>query len=95
MPYVSQVAIGKLPVLTIYGDKFDTPDGTGIRDYIHIVDLAKGHVSALHRFDREDCKPVEVYNLGTGNGYSVREMIAGVEKASGRKVRVLGKLVSF
>jgi len=86
MPYVSQVAIGKLPVLTIYGDKFDTPDGTGIRDYIHIVDLAKGHVSALKRFDHDDCKPVEVYNLGTGKGYSVREMITGLEQVSGRKI---------
>lgn len=86
MPFVSQVAIGKLPVLTIYGDKFDTPDGTGIRDYIHIIDLAKGHVAALKRYDQDDCKPVEIYNLGTGRGYSVREMIAGLEKASGRKI---------
>ncbi|KAI6183153.1 UDP-N-acetylglucosamine 4-epimerase [Aphelenchoides bicaudatus] len=86
MPYVSQVAIGKLPVLTIYGDKFDTPDGTGIRDYIHIVDLAKGHVAALKRFDQSDCQPVEVYNLGTGKGHSVREMVAGLEKVSGHKI---------
>lgn len=92
MPYVSQVAIGKLPVLTIYGDKFDTPDGTGIRDYIHIVDLAKGHVASLQRFDHSDCQPVEVYNLGTGEGHSVREMIDGLEKVSGRKVNNLTNL---
>ncbi|KAI6240234.1 UDP-N-acetylglucosamine 4-epimerase [Aphelenchoides fujianensis] len=87
MPFVSQVAIGKLPELTIYGDKFDTRDGTGVRDYIHIVDLAQGHVSALKRFDKPDSQPVEVYNLGTGNGYSVREMIGGLEKASGRTIK--------
>lgn len=92
MPYVSQVAIGKLPVLTIYGDKFDTPDGTGIRDYIHIVDLAKGHVASLQRFEHSDCQPVEVYNLGTGKGHSVREMIDGLEKVSGRKVNNLTNL---
>ncbi|CAD5210989.1 unnamed protein product [Bursaphelenchus xylophilus] len=86
MPYVSQVAIGKLPVLTIYGDKFETRDGTGIRDYIHIVDLAKGHVAALNRFTASDSQPVEIYNLGTGNGYSVKEMVTGMEKASGRKI---------
>ncbi|KAI6197989.1 UDP-N-acetylglucosamine 4-epimerase [Aphelenchoides besseyi] len=71
MPFVSQVAIGKLKELTIYGDKFDTPDGTGVRDYIHITDLAKGHVAALKRFDESNCEPVEVYNLGTGKGYSI------------------------
>ncbi|KAI6222830.1 UDP-N-acetylglucosamine 4-epimerase [Aphelenchoides besseyi] len=86
MPFVSQVAIGKLKELTIYGDKFDTPDGTGVRDYIHITDLAKGHVAALKRFDESNCEPVEVYNLGTGKGYSVREMISGLEKTSGRKI---------
>ncbi|KAI6181572.1 UDP-N-acetylglucosamine 4-epimerase [Aphelenchoides besseyi] len=88
MPFVAQVAIGKLQELTIYGDQFDTPDGTGVRDYIHITDLAKGHVAALKRFDESDCKSVEVYNLGTGKGYSVREMINGLEKASGRKIAI-------
>ncbi|CAD5207027.1 unnamed protein product [Bursaphelenchus okinawaensis] len=87
MPYVSQVAIGKLPVLTIYGDKFPTRDGTGIRDYIHIVDLAKGHVAALKRFTADDSEPVEVYNLGTGCGYSVKDMVTGMEKASGKTIQ--------
>lgn len=80
------MAVGKLPVLTIYGDQFDTPDGTGVRDFIHIVDLAKGHVAALGRFGRADAQPVEVFNLGTGKGYSVKEMIAGMEQASGRPI---------
>ncbi|PAV83384.1 hypothetical protein WR25_16118 [Diploscapter pachys] len=86
MPFVSQVAIGKLPVLTIYGDKFDTPDGTGVRDYIHIVDLAKGHVKALDRIKAKGHIGTEIYNLGTGTGYSVKEMVAAMEKASGRKI---------
>lgn len=88
MPYVSQVAIGKLPVLTIYGDKFNTPDGTGIRDFIHIVDLAKGHVAALKRFDESSTESVEIYNLGTGKGYSVKQMVAGIEKVSGKEVPI-------
>jgi len=86
MPYVSQVAIGKLPYLKIYGTKFDTPDGTGVRDYIHIVDLARGHVSALERIEKQKSIGCEVYNLGTGTGYSVLQMVAAVEKASGRKI---------
>uniref|UniRef100_A0A1I7Z5R4 UDP-glucose 4-epimerase n=1 Tax=Steinernema glaseri TaxID=37863 RepID=A0A1I7Z5R4_9BILA len=86
MPYVSQVAIGKLPVLTVYGDKFDTPDGTGVRDYIHIVDLAKGHVAALDRIKKEGNIGCEVYNLGTGKGYSVLEMVAALKKVSGRDI---------
>jgi UDP-glucose 4-epimerase len=85
MPFVAQVAIGKLPVLKIYGRKFDTPDGTGVRDYIHIVDLAKGHVAALDRITKSS-GGVEVYNLGTGKGYSVLDMVKGLEKASGRKI---------
>ncbi|CAB3407644.1 unnamed protein product [Caenorhabditis bovis] len=83
MPYVSQVAIGKLKVLTIYGDKFDTIDGTGVRDYIHVVDLAKGHVKAL---DRVRNIGIEIYNLGTGVGYSVRQMVEAMKKASGREI---------
>ncbi|KAE9552079.1 hypothetical protein FO519_004705 [Halicephalobus sp. NKZ332] len=86
MPFVSQVAIGKLPVLKIFGNKFDTPDGTGVRDYIHIVDLAKGHVSALDRIKKLGKIGREVYNLGTGKGNSVLEMVAALEKASGRKI---------
>lgn len=78
--------MGKLPVLTIYGDKFDTKDGTGVRDYIHVVDLAKGHVKALERIEKVGHVGTEVYNLGTGTGYSVLEMVKALEKASGRTV---------
>lgn len=82
MPYVSQVAVGKRNKLTINGNDYDTPDGTCLRDYIHVVDLAIGHVAAL-----EKSKPgCEVYNLGTGNGLSVLEVIRAFEKASGRKI---------
>ncbi|KIH56531.1 UDP-glucose 4-epimerase, partial [Ancylostoma duodenale] len=80
------VAIGKLPVLKIFGDKWDTPDGTGVRDYIHIVDLARGHVKALDRIKKLGHIGTEIYNLGTGTGYSVKEMVAALEKASGRKI---------
>ncbi|KAK6728781.1 hypothetical protein RB195_006058 [Necator americanus] len=86
MPFVSQVAIGKLPVLKIFGDKWDTPDGTGVRDFIHIVDLARGHVKALDRIRKEGHIGTEIYNLGTGTGYSVKEMVAAFEKASDRKI---------
>uniref|UniRef100_A0A914BX13 UDP-glucose 4-epimerase n=1 Tax=Acrobeloides nanus TaxID=290746 RepID=A0A914BX13_9BILA len=86
MPFVAQVCIGRLPVLKIYGDKFDTPDGTGVRDYIHIMDLARGHVSALDRIKKAKQIGCEIYNLGTGKGYSVLEMVAALEKASGRKI---------
>ncbi|GMR53251.1 hypothetical protein PMAYCL1PPCAC_23446, partial [Pristionchus mayeri] len=86
MPYVSQVAIGKLPVLTIYGDQWETKDGTGVRDFIHVVDLAKGHVKALERIEKEGSIGTEVFNLGTGTGYSVKEMVAAMEKASGRAI---------
>lgn len=71
MPYVAQVCVGKLPVLKIFGNKFDTPDGTGVRDYIHIMDLARGHVAALDRIKKVGKIGCEVYNLGTGKGYSV------------------------
>jgi len=84
MPYVSQVAVGRRPVLSVFGDDYDTPDGTGVRDYIHVVDLALGHVAALKKLD-EKCG-LKVYNLGTGNGYSVLEMIQAFEKVSGKKV---------
>lgn len=87
MPYVSQVAIGKLPVLYIFGTNFDTPDGTGIRDYIHVVDLARGHVAAFDRLKKQGNIGCEVYNLGTGKGYSVLEMVAALEKASKRKIK--------
>ena len=84
MPFISQVAVGKLKELSVYGDDYPTKDGTGVRDYIHVVDLAKGHLAALNKLAE---KPGEVtYNLGTGNGYSVLEMIKAFEKASNKKV---------
>ncbi|ALX94366.1 UDP-glucose 4-epimerase [Serratia fonticola] len=84
LPYVSQVAIGKLEKLSIFGDDYPTPDGTGVRDYIHVMDLAEGHLKAIDHID--DQKGFTVYNLGTGKGYSVFDMLRAFEKASGRKV---------
>ena len=84
LPYVSQVAVGRLEKLGVFGNDYPTPDGTGVRDYIHVVDLAKGHVKALQKFD--DKPEVSVYNLGTGQGYSVLEVVDAFEKASGQKV---------
>ena len=84
MPYITQVAEGKREYLNVYGDDYDTVDGTGVRDYIHVVDLAKGHLKALNKIVDE--KGVFVYNLGTGRGYSVLEVVAAFEKASGVKV---------
>ena len=83
MPYITQVAVGKLKQLTIFGDTYDTPDGTGVRDYIHVVDLALGHIAAI-----EYCREagVHIYNLGTGHGYSVLDMIHAFEKACGKKL---------
>ncbi|MDU9049977.1 MAG: UDP-glucose 4-epimerase GalE [Candidatus Electrothrix sp. Rat3] len=84
MPYISQVAVGRLEQLSVFGNDYPTPDGTGVRDYIHVVDLAKGHLCALGKLAE---KPgVVTYNLGTGQGYSVLEMIRAFEKASGKKV---------
>jgi UDP-glucose 4-epimerase len=85
MPYVSQVAVGRLEVLYVFGNDYDTPDGTGIRDYIHVVDLAKGHVAALKNMRANGL--VDVYNLGTGQGISVLELVRAFERASGRKIR--------
>ncbi len=84
MPYVSQVAVGKLKELSIWGNDYPTPDGTGVRDYIHVVDLALGHVAAIDALPRLD--PVNVFNLGTGRGSSVLEVVAAFEQASGRKI---------
>jgi UDP-glucose 4-epimerase len=84
MPYVAQVAVGKLPRLRVFGDDYPTPDGTGVRDYIHVVDLARGHLAALHRLAQ--APGVVTYNLGTGHGYSVLDMVAAFERASGRPV---------
>ena len=84
LPYVAQVAIGRLPELAVFGNDYPTPDGTGVRDYIHVMDLAEGHVRAL---DRLASHPgLHVWNLGTGRGYSVLEMVAAFKRASGRKV---------
>jgi UDP-glucose 4-epimerase len=84
VPYVSQVAIGRRECLSVYGGDYPTRDGTGVRDYIHVVDLAIGHLKAL---DKLAAKPgLGIYNLGTGNGYSVIEVIKAFEKASGRKI---------
>ena len=84
LPYVAQVAIGKLPEINVFGDDYDTPDGTGVRDYIHVVDLARGHVKAIERFAKKD--GVFICNLGTGHGYSVLDVIHAFEKACGKKL---------
>ena len=85
LPYVSQIAVGRLKELSVFGNDYPTADGTGIRDYIHVVDLAKGHIKALAKL--ESAKGgVLTYNLGTGRGYSVLEMINAFEKASGKKI---------
>ncbi len=84
MPYITQVAIGKLPHLRVFGNDYPTPDGTGIRDYIHVVDLAKGHVAALKRLD--EAKGLMIYNLGTGKGTSVLELVHAFEEANGVKI---------
>jgi len=84
MPYVSQVAVGKREFLSVFGGDWPTKDGTGVRDYIHVVDLAKGHISALKKLDSKP-RCVE-YNLGTGIGCSVLDMVHAMEKASGKKV---------
>jgi len=91
MPYVTQVAVGKLKELNIFGNDYPTKDGTGVRDYIHVVDLAKGHVKALEKV--LETKGIEAYNLGTGKGYSVLEMVKAFEKVSGKKIpyKVIGR----
>ncbi|HIU36355.1 MAG TPA: UDP-glucose 4-epimerase GalE [Candidatus Fimenecus excrementigallinarum] len=82
MPYITQVAVGKLPELSVYGDDYDTPDGTGVRDYIHVVDLAEGHVKALDNILSGPCG-VQIFNLGTGVGYSVLDLVHAFEEATG------------
>lgn len=84
LPYVAQVAIGKLECLGVFGDDYDTPDGTGVRDYIHVVDLALGHVAAINKI--KENPGVKVYNLGTGNGYSVLDVVKAFSKACGKEV---------
>ncbi|WP_413526663.1 UDP-glucose 4-epimerase GalE [Marinilactibacillus psychrotolerans] len=80
MPYITQVAVGKLEKLSVYGDDYDTPDGTGVRDYIHVIDLAKGHIKALESV--LETRGVEAYNLGTGVGYSVLDVVKAFETAN-------------
>ncbi len=84
MPYISQVATGKLEMLSVFGDDYPTPDGTGVRDYIHVVDLAKGHLKAIEKLKNKT--GVTVYNLGTGIGYSVFEVLNAFIKASGKDI---------
>jgi UDP-glucose 4-epimerase len=84
MPYICQVAVGKLPYLRVYGDDYKTPDGTGVRDYIHVVDLAEGHVATLRKL--EENPGLVVYNLGTGKGTSVLELVRAFEKANGIEI---------
>ncbi len=84
MPYITQVAVGKLNKLSVFGSDYDTHDGTGVRDYIHVVDLAKGHLCALHKI--HSATGIDAYNLGTGTGYSVLDMVAAFEQATGQKV---------
>ena len=82
VPYVSQVAVGKRPHVNVFGNDYDTPDGTGVRDYIHVVDLAIGHVKAIAALEKTE--GVNIYNLGTGNGYSVLDIIKAYSKACGK-----------
>lgn len=84
VPFISKVAIGALDKLNVFGDDYDTPDGTGVRDYIHVVDLAKGHIKTLEKLFTDP--GVVIYNLGTGKGYSVLDMVKGFEKASQRQI---------
>ena len=83
MPYVAQVASGKLACINVFGNDYNTPDGTGVRDYIHVVDLALGHIASIEKCNQSG---VHIYNLGTGNGYSVLDMIKAFEKACGKKL---------
>lgn len=84
LPYVTQVAVGRLEQVQVFGNDYPTVDGTGVRDYIHVVDLAKGHVAALKKFDGK--QGLNIYNLGTGKGYSVLEIIHSMEKAVGKPI---------
>lgn len=85
MPYINYVASGKLDYLNVFGDDYDTPDGTGVRDYIHVVDLALGHIKAIEK--AREIKGIEIYNLGTGKGYSVLDIVKAFEKANNIKIK--------
>ncbi len=84
MPYITQVAVGRLECLGVFGNDYDTHDGTGVRDYIHVVDLARGHVKAIEKLNKKD--GLNIYNLGTGVGYSVLDMVHNFEEASGQHI---------
>lgn len=85
MPYIARVAAGTLKELSVFGNDYNTPDGTGVRDYIHVVDLAKGHIKALEKLEKENAG-LYIYNLGTGTGYSVLDMVKSFEKSTGKAV---------
>ena len=93
MPYITQVAVGKLPELRVFGADYPTRDGTGVRDYIHVVDLAKAHVKAVEKQLQSAPGQIHTYNLGTGEGYSVLEMVAAFERVTGQKIpyRIVGR----
>ena len=94
MPYITQVAVGKREELGVFGNDYDTPDGTGVRDYIHVCDLAAGHVCALKAIERK-CG-LAIYNLGTGHGYSVLDVVKAFEKANGVILSFMGvKVMRF
>ena len=86
MPYIVRVASGELEELSIFGNDYNTPDGTGVRDYIHVVDLAKGHIKALEKLEKEK-SGIYIYNLGTGKGYSILDMVHAFEKTTGQKIK--------
>ena len=86
LPFVAQVAVGRRPELSVFGNDYPTPDGTGVRDYIHVVDLAIGHLRAIEKIEKNPKLGLKVYNLGTGHGYSVLQIVKAFEKASGRPV---------
>ena len=86
MPFIAQVCVGRREKLSVFGDDYDTPDGTGVRDYIHVVDLAKGHVAALDKLYDDDSVGCESVNLGTGKGVSVLELVDGMSRATGNPV---------
>ncbi len=86
LPFVAQVAIGRRPELSVFGNDYPTPDGTGVRDYIHVVDLAIGHLKAIEKIEKTPDLGLKIYNLGTGHGYSVLQIVKAFERASGRTV---------